>query len=257
MGSVALITGASAGLGVEFARLFARDGHDVVLVARRRDRLDALAADLAASHRIATHVIPSDLGDPAAPHRIHDEVGRLGLEIDYLVNNAGFGTTGAFGEADLRRQVEMVQVNVASLVELTGHFLPGMIARRRGRILNVGSTAGFQPGPFMATYYATKAFVNSFTDALAWELDGTGVTATVSCPGATATEFAGHAGNDTSLLFKFGAADSAAVAAEAYGAMMAGKRMVVHGMLNKVAAQSVRVSPRSMALALASRLNRG
>jgi short-subunit dehydrogenase len=257
MGSVALITGASSGLGTDFARLFARDGHDVVLAARRRDRLEALAAELSASHRVEAHVVPADLGDPAAPRRIHDEVGRLGLEVDYLVNNAGFGTTGAFAEADLRRQVEMVQVNVASLVELTGLFLPGMIARKRGRILNIGSTAGFQPGPFMATYYASKAFVNSFTDALAWELAGTGVTATVSCPGATATEFAGHAGNDTSLLFKLGAADAAGVAAEAYRAMMAGKRMVVHGMLNKVAAQSVRVSPRSVALALAGRLNRG
>jgi hypothetical protein len=255
MGSVALITGASSGLGTDFARLFARDGHDVVLVARRRDRLEALAAELGAAHRVEAHVVAADLGDPATPRRIHDEVGHL--EVDYLVNNAGFGSTGAFAEADLRRQVEMVQVNVASLVELTGLFLPGMVARKRGRILNIGSTAGFQPGPFMATYYATKAFVNSFTDALAWELAGTGVTATVSCPGATATEFAGHAGNDTSLLFKLGAADAAGVAAEAYRAMMAGKRMVVHGMLNKVAAQSVRVSPRSMALALAGRLNRG
>ena len=131
-----------------------------------------------------------------------------------------------------------------------------MIARKRGRILNIGSTAGFQPGPFMATYYATKAFVISFTDALAWELSGTGVTATVSCPGATATEFAGHAGNDTSILFRLGAADSATVAGEAYRAMMAGKRMVVHGAMNRVAAQSVRLSPRSMALALASWLNR-
>lgn len=257
MRSIALITGASSGLGVDFARLFARDGHDVVLVARRRDRLDALAGELAATHGVKAHPLPADLGDPAAPHRIHDEVGRLGLEIDSLVNNAGFGTSGAFADADLRRQGEMVQVNVGALVELTGLFLTGMIARRRGRILNVGSTAGFQPGPFMATYYATKAFVNSFTDALAWELDGTGVTATVSCPGATATEFAGHAGNDTSLLFKFGAADSAGVAAEAYRAMMAGRRMVVHGMLKKVATQSVRLSPRSVALALAARLNRG
>ncbi len=257
MSSVALITGASAGLGVDFARLFARDGHDVVLVARRRDRLDALAAELTASRRVAAHVVPADLGDPAAPRRIHDEVHRLGLELDYLVNNAGFGATGAFATTDVRRQVEMVQVNVTALVELTGLVLPGMIARGRGRILNIGSTAGFQPGPFMATYYATKAFVNSFTDALAWELGGTGVTATVSCPGATATEFAGHAGNDTSLLFKFGAADSASVASEAYAAMMAGKRMVVHGLFNKVAAQSVRVSPRSLALALASRLNQG
>ena len=252
----ALITGASAGLGTQFARLFARDGHDTVLVARRRERLDALASELHAAHDVRAHVLPADLGEPGAPARIHDEVGRLGIEVDYLVNNAGFGASGAFAEADLQRQMEMVRVNVAALVELTGLFVPEMIARKRGRILNIGSTAGFQPGPFMATYYATKAFVISFTDALAWELSGTGVTATVSCPGATATEFAGHAGNDTSILFRLGAADSATVAGEAYRAMMAGKRMVVHGAMNRVAAQSVRLSPRSMALALASWLNR-
>jgi len=252
----ALITGASAGLGTEFARLFARDGHDTVLVARRRERLDALAGELHAAHGVRAHVLPADLGEPGAPARIHDEVGRLGIEVDYLVNNAGFGASGAFAEADLQRQMEMVRVNVAALVELTGLFVPEMIARKRGRILNIGSTAGFQPGPFMATYYATKAFVISFTDALAWELSGTGVTATVSCPGATATEFAGHAGNDTSILFRLGAADSATVAGEAYRAMMAGKRMVVHGAMNRVAAQSVRLSPRSMALALASWINR-
>ena len=131
-----------------------------------------------------------------------------------------------------------------------------MIARRRGRILNIGSTAGFQPGPFMATYYATKAFVNSFTEALAYELAGTGVTATVSCPGATETEFAGHAGNDSSLLFKLGAADSATSPREAYGAMMAGKRMVVHGLTNKLGVQMQRLSPRAVGVAIAARLNR-
>jgi hypothetical protein len=131
-----------------------------------------------------------------------------------------------------------------------------MVAQGRGRILNVGSTAGFQPGPFMAVYYATKAFVSSFSEALAYELAGTGVTATVSCPGATATEFAAHAGNASSLLFKLGTADSASVAREGYRAMMEGRRMVVHGVTNRLAAQSVRVSPRSLVLALAARLNR-
>jgi short-subunit dehydrogenase len=256
MKGTALITGASAGLGRDFARSFAADGHDVILVARRRDRLEALAAELAAAHGIGTTVVDVDFADPAAPRRLVDHVHARGLEVDFLVNNAGFGGTGAFADVSVARETSMVQVNVTALVELTGLLLPAMRARRRGRILNVGSTAGFQPGPFMATYYASKAFVNSFTEALAYELEGSGVTATLSCPGATATEFAGRAGNADSLLFKLGAADSAGVAREAYQAMMAGRRLVIHGVTNKLGVQSLRVSPRSVVLALAARLNR-
>ena len=256
MKGTALITGASAGLGREFARLFAADGHDVILVARRRDRLDALAAELVSAHGIGASAFAVDLADAAACRRLVDDVRGRGLEVDFLVNNAGFGGTGAFADVPLERELSMIQVNVTALVELTRLLLPGMKARRRGRILNIGSTAGFQPGPFMATYYASKAFVNSFTEALAYELDGSGVTATVSCPGATATEFAGHAGNADSLLFKLGAADSAGVAREAYQAMMAGRRLVIHGVTNKLGVQSLRVSPRAVVLALAARLNR-
>jgi len=256
MNGTALITGASAGLGRDFARLFAADGHGVILVARRRDRLEALAGELAATYGIGTTVFDADLADPATPRRLVDRVRARGLEVDFLVNDAGFGGTGAFADVALERETSMIQVNVTTLVELTGLLLPGMKARRRGRILNVGSTAGFQPGPFMATYYASKAFVNSFTEALAYELEGSGVTATLSCPGATATEFAAHAGNADSLLFKLGAADSAGVAREAYQAMMAGRRLVVHGVANKLGVQSLRVSPRSVVLALAARLNR-
>jgi short-subunit dehydrogenase len=151
----------------------------------------------------------------------------------------------------------MIQVNVTALAHLTSLFLPGMIERGRGRILNVGSTAGFVSGPFMATYYASKAFVVSFTEALAYELAETGVTATVSCPGATATEFAGIAGTADSLLFRLGAADSMTVAREAYHAMLQGRRMVVHGFTNKLSVQGARVSPRAALLAITSRLNRG
>jgi len=256
MKGTALITGASAGLGRDFARLFAADGHDVILVARRRDRLEALARELAAAHGVRATVIDLDLADPAAPRRLVDDVRRRGLEVDFLVNNAGFGGTGAFADVPLEREMGMIQVNVTALVELTRLLVPDMKARRRGRILNVGSTAGFQPGPFMATYYASKAFVNAFTEALAYELEGSGVTATVSCPGATATEFAGHAGNADTLLFKLGAADSAGVAREAYRAMTAGRRLVIHGVTNKLGVQALRISPRSVVLALAARLNR-
>src|SRR6266704_6521473 len=215
----ALITGASAGLGAEYARLFAADKHDLVLVARRRDRLEALARELQSAHGVKARVVTADLAAPDGASRGVDEVRRLGLEIEFLVNNAGFGTSGAFVELDVGRELEMIQVNVAALVTLTRAFLPGMVARRRGRILNVGSTAGFQPGPFMAVYYASKAFVNSFTEALAFELAGSGVTATVSCPGATATEFSKVAGTERSRLFQMGAMSAPEVAAHAYRAM--------------------------------------
>jgi uncharacterized protein len=256
MKGTALITGASSGLGREFARLFAGDGNDVILVARRRERLEELAGELAARHGVTAHVIAVDLAEPGAPRRIAEELRTLGVEVDFLVNNAGFGGSGAFAEADPKRELEMIQVDVTALVELTRIFLPRMVARHRGRILNIGSTAGFQPGPFMATYYASKAFVNSFTEAVAFELEGTGVTATLSCPGATATEFAGHAGNEKSLLFRLGAADSAQVAREGYRAMRAGQRLVIHGIANKVGVQALRASPRSTVLGLTARLNR-
>jgi short-subunit dehydrogenase len=254
-GKTALVTGASGGLGLELARLFAADGHDVALVARRRAELDALAARLGAEHGIDAHVIPEDLADPGAPSRIVAELQRRGVEIEFLVNNAGFGTQGPFAERDLRRELEMVQVNVAALVHLTGLLLPPMVSRRSGRILNIGSTAGFQPGPFMAVYYATKAFVNSFTEALAFELAGTGVTATVSCPGATATEFSKVAGTDRSRLFKMGAMSAGEVAAHAYRAMMAGRIIAIPGVRNKLTLQVQRISPRSALRGVAARLN--
>jgi hypothetical protein len=257
MSQTALITGASAGLGAELARLFARDAHDVILVARRRDKLDALAAELKAKHGVAAHVIAEDLTSPGAPARIAAEVRERGLDVDFLVNNAGFGTTGAFAELDVVRELEEIQVNVTALVHLTRIFLPAMITRKSGRVLNLGSTAGFQPGPFMAVYYATKAFVNSFTEALGFELRGTGVTATVSCPGATETEFAAVAGNEKTLLFKATAPMTAAEVAEhAYRAMMRGEAMAVPGFKNKAGIQSLRVAPRSVVLALAAKLNR-
>lgn len=254
-GLTALITGASAGLGRDFARFFASDGHDVVLVARRRDRLDDLAAELEHTHGIKAHVLPADLGDPDAPAHIGDHLQASGIEIEFLVNNAGFGSSGAFAELDTRREIEMIAVNVSALTHLTRLLLPAMIARGHGRILNIGSTAGFQAGPFMATYYATKAYVNHFSEALAHELAGTGVTVTVSCPGATETEFGAIAGNDKSQLFAGGAATSEEVAREAYQAMMKGKRMIVHGARNRVLVQALRVAPRRVVHSIAAKLN--
>lgn len=254
-GKTALVTGASAGLGTHFARLFAQDHHDLVLVARRRDKLDQLAAELRRLHGTQTTVIPADLTDPKAPLHLHEELLRAGTEVEFLVNNAGFGTNGAFAELELTRQLDMIELNVKALTHLTGLVLPTMIARRSGRILNIGSGAGFLPGPYMATYYASKAFVVSFTDALSYELRGTGVTATVLCPGPTETEFAQVASASKALMFKT-AADAASVARYGYRAMLAGKAVAVPGISMKLSLQSLRASPRSVMRVIAGRMNR-
>ena len=252
---VALITGASAGLGEQFAHLFARDGVDVVLVARGAPRLEPIAERLRL-HKITPIVLPEDLSKPGAAARVYEAVKARGLEVSFLVNNAGFGSTGAFLELPVEKELEMLQLNCATLLELSHRFGQDMRARKSGRILNIASTAGFQPGPYMATYYATKAFVLSFSEALAHELKDSGVTVTCHCPGATATEFAGRAGNDSSRLFKRpGVAKAEDVAAHAYEAMMQGEVLSVHGLLNWVSMQSLRISPRSVVRSIAAALN--
>jgi hypothetical protein len=252
----ALVTGASAGLGAELCSLFARDGHDLVLVARRRDKLEERAAEIVKEFAVTATVFAEDLTDASAPTRITQALAERGIEVEFLVNNAGFGTAGRFSDLDPKREMEMIQVNVAAPVLMTRLLLPAMLARRSGRILNVGSTAGFQPGPFMADYYASKAFVNSFTEALAFELRGTGVTATVACPGATATEFAQVAGIAESRLFQAGTMGAREVAAHAYRAMMQGRRLAIPGFKNKLGPQALRVAPRSAVLAMTAALNR-
>lgn len=253
----ALITGASAGLGKELAALAAADGYDVVLVARRRGRLDELAEELQRRHGVAALVLAEDLEDSGAPARIHRAVEQAGVHVEVLVNNAGFGSNGPFQAQDLPRELAMIQVNVAALVALTGLFLPEMLRRGSGRILNLGSTAGFQPGPHMATYYATKAFVNHWSEALAVELRGTGVTVTVSCPGPVATEFARVAGNDQTKLFKTWSVQPAdQVAREAWRAMLRGRAMIVHGLAGKLGVQSLRLAPRALVARMAANLNR-
>lgn len=254
----ALVTGASAGLGKELASLFAKDGHDLVLVARSETKLRTLAGDLARAHGITAHVVPADLADGAAPAQIFERTQQLGVAVDVLVNNAGFGTNGAFLDLDLAREKEMIAVNCTALLELTHRFVQPMRARGQGRVLNIASTAGFQPGPFMATYYATKAFVISFSEALAFELRGTGVRVTCHCPGATATEFAGRAGNDKTPLFKGNSnvASASEVAAHAYRAMRAGRSLAIFGALNQLGVHSLRFSPRGVVQKIAAKLNR-
>jgi len=255
-GKTALITGASAGLGRDFARLFAEDGHNLVIIARRRERLEELAAELEKDTGVSVKVIAADLADPHSPKRIYEEVGGAGIEVDYLVNNAGFGSTGPYLELDAQSELNMVSVNISALMHLTRLFVPGMVERGYGRVLNLGSTAGFQAGPFMATYYATKAFVNHFSEALAHELMESGVTVTVSCPGPVATEFGEVSGNGKMKLFKGGGASSQMIARHAYQAMHKGKRMIVHGLKFKFLMQSIRLSPRRMIHGITAGMNR-
>jgi short-subunit dehydrogenase len=254
---LALITGASAGIGEQLARCFADDGHDVLLVARREDKLKELAGRLQQAQDITAHVIAADLADPKAPQQVYDEAGRRGLAVEFLVNNAGFGSNGPFLDLDLGGEARMIEVNVGALVKLTHLFGQAMRERGSGRILNIASTAAFQAGPFMATYYATKAFVVSFSEAVAEELRGTGVTLTCHCPGATLTEFGERAGTAGTRLFKRpGVATAEDVARHAYKAMMKGELLAVHGLMNRIAMESVRLAPRKLPRTIASMLNR-
>jgi hypothetical protein len=255
-GRTALITGASAGLGREFAKLAARDGHDVVLVARRKERLQELARELAAAHGISATVVDADLSDRAAPRTIVDRTRSAGLSIDFLINNAGFGSHGSFVDTDFARQAEMVDVNIRALMELCHLFLPSMLARKSGRILNVASLAGFVPGPYIAAYYATKAFVLSFSEALAAELRGTGITVTAACPGPTKTEFGAVANSRRSGRFRAASADAASVALHGYQAMLAGRVVAIPGFANRLTAQAVRFTPRAVVRFVAARVNK-
>jgi len=187
--NTALITGASSGIGLELARIHAAKHGDVVLVARSRDKLDSIKQELQTRYGVKAYVIVEDLADPASADRIFSATEALGLSIDILINNAGFGGHGKFVERDLAADQAMMQVNMTTLTALTHHYLKGMVSRRRGRILNVSSTASFMPGPLQAVYYATKAYVTSFTQAIAEEVREYGVTATALCPGAVATGF--------------------------------------------------------------------
>lgn len=254
--TTALVTGASMGIGLELAHVFAENGHSLVLVARSEEKLKSLAAELEGRHGVNVRVVPADLGSAAAAERVFESVTADGVVVDYLVNNAGFGTAGPFLDTDVGREIEMVQVNVVALTHLTHLFARGMVSRRRGGILNIASTAGFQPGPNMAVYYATKAYVVSFSEALAVELRSSGVSVTAYCPGPVATEFARTAGNAESLLFKrFAVATPRSVAEGAYRALRGGRVLAIHGFLNWLAIESVRFSPRAMVRRLVGVLN--
>ena len=247
----ALITGASGGIGYELAKLLARDHHDLVLVARRADTLNQVAAEVQTQFGVTVKTVPLDLAMPPAPKFLFDQLQRENIAVDILINNAGFGGFGEFAHLPEEKILGQINLNITALTHLARLFLPPMLARSRGRIMNVASTAAFQPGPLMAVYYASKAYVLSFTEALANELHGSGVSVTCFCPGATHTGFAKRAGTEGSRLFKqLGAMDVETVARDGYRGMMGGKRLVFSGAHNWLVAESVRFAPRRMVTAV-------
>lgn len=243
----ALVTGGSGGIGLELAKVLARNDFDLVLVARKRDTLEAAAGQLEGKFDVKAHVFAADLRRLDAPQAIFDFLQNENIPIEALINNAGFGLGGEFSEIEIQRELEMIQVNISALTHLTKLFLPPMIKRKSGRVLNVASTAAFQAGPLMAVYYATKAYVLSFSEALSEELRNTGVTVTALCPGPTQTDFADTAELTSSpLVNTFGIAEAADVAKYGFDAMMHGKRLAIPGIRNKIVAQANRIAPRAL-----------
>ncbi len=247
-GPWALVTGASSGIGAELAKIFAAQGYSLALAARSVSKLEELAVELANRYKARCRVIQSDLSDPDTPPRMYEELEKLGITLGVLVNNAGFGLRGFFAESDTGRLLEMIQVNMTSLTHLTRLFLPNMIARRTGRILNVASTAGFVPGPTMAVYYASKAYVVSLTEALANELSGTGVSITALCPGPTHTGFAETAGTSKRAIvqekLRHGCGERGA---HRFEGLMAGRTIVIPGLQNRFVMAAARIAPRKNA----------
>jgi len=239
--SATLITGASAGLGLEFARQMAARGQQLVLVARRKDRLDALAAELGNAR-----VVALDLSKAGSAAALMADVAAAGEHVATLINNAGFGLRGRFADLDPARQREMIDLNIASLTDLCRAAAPGMIERRSGAILNVASTAAFQPGPNMAVYFASKAYVLFFTEALHEELKPHGVRVTALCPGPTRTEFGAVAGFGDNSAFDRLATDAASVVRAGLAGLDKNKAVVVPGLINKVGASSTRFAPRAL-----------
>ncbi|HEY8466926.1 MAG TPA: SDR family oxidoreductase [Solirubrobacterales bacterium] len=251
----ALVTGASSGIGAEIARLLAARGHNLVLVARRAERLRALADELSGAHGVRAEPLPADLQDPAARARLADDVGELGLVVEVLVNNAGFGGSGSLHRTDPARVAEMVRLNCEAVVELQARLSPGMVERRRGAIINLASAAAFQPMPGNAAYAATKAFVLSLSEATHAELAPHGVTVTAVCPGPVRTEFVEAAGIKVGeRVPEFIWTDVEAVARAAVEGAEKGKRVVVPGMLYRVGALAGHYTPRALALPIVGRV---
>ena len=256
MKKTALITGASAGLGREFAKIYAREGYDLIVVARSEEKLYKLKDELESIYDCRVRVLPQDLAKPNAAYEIYDYTLKQNITVDALVNNAGFGDFGNFWEVDAARQTELLQVNIVTLVQLTRYFLPGMVERKRGNVLNLSSVAAFSAGPRMSLYYASKEFVRSFSEAVAEETKGTGVTVTALCPGPTATNFEQAAQMKNSHMFSmFKPADAKSVAEAGYRAVQKGKTLRYYGLPTHVVNIATRLLPRSVCRKFMKKVN--
>lgn len=253
-GQTALVTGASMGIGVDLADCFARDGYDLILVARSAEALASVASRLSAAHGVRVWPIVMDLAAADGAERVAEAIRTLGKTVDVVVNNAGYGVAGAFNGSDRAAEIGMIDLNVRALVHLTHIYWPGMLDRRRGGVLNVASTAAFQPGPLMAVYYASKAFVLSFSEALWREAEGTGVHVSCLCPGPTTSHFRARAGTGSTRLSRSTVMASAEVAELGYQAWRRNQRVVVTGRRNAIVAAAVRFLPKRVVLNLVHNL---
>lgn len=246
MRPIALITGASGGIGYELCQQFAKNNYDLILVARDQEKLKQYAEEFKKNHNAKSTIILKDLSSATAADEIHQQLKHEHMTVDVLVNNAGFGSYGKFSETDLKKELSMMQVNIVTLTHLTKLLLPDMLAKKSGKILNVASTAAFFPGPLMAVYYATKAYVYSFSQAIREELKNTGVSVTVLCPGPTRTGFEKEADLGSSKLFKKVSMDAKTVAEKAFQGLMDNKPLVIPGIRNKMQVFSEHFVPRNL-----------
>ena len=245
MKNTTLITGASNGIGLELARVHAKKGGDLVLIARNGKRLEELKSELEKNHNVSVYIIIKDLSKTNSAQEVYDELKGKNISIDYLINNAGFGDFGMFYQTDWNKEEQMINLNITTLTHFTKLFVKDMVAKGKGKIMNVASTAAFQSGPTMAVYYATKAFVLSFSEAIDNELRDKGITVTALCPGATESGFQEAAAMQESKLVKGKKLPSSKEVAEyGYKAMMNGKTVAIHGLMNAIMANSVRFTPR-------------
>ncbi|MFZ4056517.1 MAG: SDR family NAD(P)-dependent oxidoreductase [Ferruginibacter sp.] len=255
MKNTALITGASSGIGLALAEIHAAKGGDLVLVARNKTKLDALKADWEKTYKVNVYTIGKDLSAPESAQEVYAETTRENIEIDILINNAGFGDFGMFEKTDWNKELQMINLNITTLTAFTKLYLQDMIKRKAGKIMNVASTAAFQPGPTMAVYCATKAYVLSFSEAISNEVKDKGVSVTVLCPGATESGFQAAAAMEDSKLVKgIKMPSSKEVAEYGYAAMMKGTTVAIHGMMNYIMANSVRFIPRAMVLKVSRKI---
>ncbi|MFN5089848.1 MAG: SDR family NAD(P)-dependent oxidoreductase [Bacteroidota bacterium] len=255
MKNTALITGASNGIGLELAKVHASKGGDLVLVARNKTKLDELKAELESQFKVSVYTIGKDLSANNSAQEVYDETTKQNIQIDYLINNAGFGDFGMFAETEWNKELQMINLNITTLTQFTKLYLQDMVKRKSGKIMNVASTAAFQSGPTMAVYYATKAYVLSFSEAVDNEVSGKGVTVTTLCPGPTESGFQAAAAMEESNLVKGKKLPTAKEVAEyGYSSMMKGKTVAIHGMMNWIMANSVRFTPRALVVKLTRKI---